>query len=272
METTKLSDTQRTILEMAKWFHSFCDEHNLCYYIIGGTLLGARRHSGFIPWDDDIDIGMPRPDFERLLDLGEKLTGRYLFESYRNRKPDFIYTFGKLYDTNTTLIENQRTPVKRGLYLDIFPIDGIGNSRDDAKRNFKPIRRRIQILSAKACGISKRRSYWKNLAIKLAWLIPGSITSEIEKIVELSKSRDYEKCDYVGNLSGNWFERELVPKKFFGTPKLYNFEDTKLFGCECSDEYLTYVYGEWRKLPPPEKQVSHHDYLFKDLKKGYLEV
>ena len=109
------------LVEMMGWFHNFCVNHNLRYYAAGGTMLGAIRHKGFIPWDDDIDIVMPRTDYEKLEQLMKnQVCKRYLLETPNTDAKDFFYTFSKLYDTETTLIENTKYKIKRGIYLDIF--------------------------------------------------------------------------------------------------------------------------------------------------------
>ena len=120
----KKSQLQTMMLDMIKWFHGFCKKNNISYYVVGGTMLGAVRHHGFIPWDDDIDVGIPRRDYERLLNDKELLLlseERYTIESFRDGNQDFEYPYAKIYDTHTTLIENCRTKTKRGIYIDVFP-------------------------------------------------------------------------------------------------------------------------------------------------------
>lgn len=272
-----VEEIHRRLLPMMEWFHQFCGENNIPYYMIGGTMLGAMRHGGFIPWDDDVDIGVPREDFDKMLECAKELPldSRYIFESYHDGKEDFEYPFAKVYDTTTTLVENKRKKPKRGLYIDIFPIDGIaGTTKEEAFRSFKPLKKELNILAAITCEVREGRAWWKNLVVKVMGWFPkfgGGFRKTVYRIEELCKKSRFYESDYVGNLVGLRREREIVPKGFFGTPKLYRFEQTELYGVEKADEYLTNIYGDWRTLPPPEKRVSEHSYLYIDLNQSYLD-
>ena len=176
----ELSELQRAMLEMMKWFHNYCVQNNITYYTICGSMIGAARHKGFIPWDDDIDVGIPRKDYDRLIRISKKLNiqkDRYIIESYRDNNSDFQYACGKVYDTHTTLIENKRIKTKRGIFIDIFPIDGIGKSYREALSNYRPIKRQLILLTLKTSDVRKGRSWYKNLIIKIMGLVPDSILS-----------------------------------------------------------------------------------------------
>ena len=124
------------------------------------------------------------------------------------------------------------------------------------------------------CALRKERSLIKNMAIAISQLIPNSILNNhklIQGLDNLCKSRDYESSVYVGNLVGNWGMKEIMPRTFIGKPVLYPFEDTEVYGPEDYEKYLTCVYGDWRKMPPLEKQKSHHDYLYINLHKSFKE-
>lgn len=273
----ELNELQLMMLDMIKWFHSFCNKYDIRYYVVGGTMLGAVRHNGFIPWDDDIDVGIPRKDYERL--LANKNTWladetRYYLESYKDGNKDFEYSYAKIYDTHTTLAENCRCHTKRGIFIDVFPIDGIGNSREDALINYAPIEKYVNLLMTRTCELRRNRKVYKNIAILVSRLVPSFLlnnNSLITKINKLCAERDFDTSIFVGNLLGNWGKKEIMPRDYFGNPTLYQFEDTKVFGPEKFDEYLTNVYKNWRKLPPPEKQKSEHDFLYLNLHKSYLD-
>jgi len=269
MEQTEL---KKKLVEMMAWFHSFCVGNNLTYYAAGGTMLGAVRHRGFIPWDDDIDVVMPRKDYEKLaVLLNEKKLERYVLETPNTSEQDYFYPFMKLYDTTTTLIENTKYKPKRGIYLDVFPLDGIGMTEEESKRNFVRIERLYNLLLLKVTGIRKGRNPVKNLGVLLFRIIPIPPKTVLRKLVKECQRYDWDKCTWGGNTVGAWRFREIMPTKIMGKPKLYKFEDIEIFGVEDADAYLTSLYGNWRELPPIEKRVSHHDYIECDLTKSYLE-
>lgn len=267
---------QEKLAAMLSWFHDFCRAEGLCYYMVGGTLLGAVRHRGFIPWDNDIDIGMPRKDYRRFL---EKMRGRpsprYVAESIYDPVPqrDFVYPFAKLYDTATTLVENTRYRTARGIYLDIFPLDGIGDSEEESRRNFARIDRQSKAITARAAALNRHRSSYKNAAILLSRCVPECLfplRRRMQAFDRLCATRDFATSIYVANLMGNWGVREIARREWFGTPRLYEFEGMQICGPQDADSYLRGVYGDYMTLPPAEKQVSHHDYIHLDLEKSYL--
>lgn len=268
-----MNEYQQMLFDMLEWFHKYCKANNLKYYLLGGTLLGAMRHKGFIPWDDDIDLGLPRKDYNELISSLEGKQGRYILESPYSNNTDFCYPFSKLYDTETTLIENKRYAIKRGIYLDIFPLDGIGNNKAEVQRRYAKIKGMYDFYLTRTGGIRKGRTWYKNLAIVLMTILPEKILNPVNlrrKLDEECAKLNFGSTKYVGNALGAWGSREFVRREVFGKPTLYQFEGAELYGPEYGDKYLTHVYGEWRKLPPKEKQVSHHDYIEFDLHKSFL--
>lgn len=263
------------LLEMMKWFHHFCEENGLIYYALGGTMLGAVRHGGFIPWDDDIDVGMPRSDYEKLQTLLKtQKNSRYILESPYSENKDFTYPICKLYDTSTTLIEKRKKLIKRGVFIDIFPLDGLGNSKEECEKNFAPVKHKYDLILLKVTALRKGRSFIKNMMVLLFKLIPSFLFDDKKKIKELDllcQKYDFNSCKWGGNLLGAWRLKEVMPVEILGKPKKYRFEDIEIYGAEDYNAYLTYLYGDWRKLPPKEKQVTHHDFVFLDTEKSYLD-
>lgn len=272
----ELSPVQKKLLEMLRWFDGFCREHHLRYYAVGGTLLGAVRHGGFIPWDDDIDLAMPRKDYELLQTLmGNHQHDKYLLESPRYADESFCYPFTKLYDTSTTLIENKRKPLKRGIFLDIFPFDGAGDTLGDGKRYLKKVRKKYYFYISLIGGIRKGRNAAKNAVVLAARMLPKSLVDPVDvrnSLDAMCAKYDFDSSAWVGNLLGAWGERELVSREVVGEPIEYLFEDIHILGVEDYDRYLTSIYGDWRKLPPEEKRVTHHDFIALDIEKSYLET
>ncbi len=268
-----LSAVKAKLLEMFKWFHDFCTENGLRYYAVGGTLLGAVRHGGFIPWDDDVDVAMPRSDYERLKALAKAHQDKRFRLEFPGDADDFVYTYGKVFDASTTLIENSRYKAKRGLFIDIFPLDGLGDTKEEALASFKKIDNTVKLFETKMCAVRKGRSFYKNAAVVLMHCVPDFILNPkriFSKIERLSKAHDFDESVYVANCVGNWHEKEIALRSAFGTPTLYKFENMEIYGTEDADTYLGGVYGDWRKLPPEEKRVSHHDYIELDINKPYM--
>ncbi len=271
-----MTELQSRLLEMLKWFHMFCIKNNITYYAIGGTTLGAVRHNGFIPWDDDIDVGLPRSDYEKLKQISEsEINGKtnYLIE-FPSDKKEYVASYGKMYDTTTTLIENTRFKAKRGIYIDIYPIDGIGNSYEEALKRYKRAKKYIYLLYFKVCEINSRRKWYKNLLICFSHLIPNFILDHrkiVREIEKIGKECDFYTSKFVANIPGNAYEKEIMPREYFGKPTLHVFENTDIFIPERCDEFLTTIYGNWRRMPPKDKQVSEHDYIYFDLHKSFLE-
>ena len=270
----RLTPLQAKLLESLKWFNHFCRENNLRYYAIGGTILGAMRHEGFIPWDDDIDLGMPRKDYEKLRQLSKQVKGRFRIESYDSDADDFCYPFTKIYDTTTTLVEPKKIKVVRGVFIDVFPLDGIGNTEEEALCNYKRVKRLSQFFETMNVTTRKGRSWIKNLAVIACRLIPKFLVNQKSlriKLNECCQKYDFDQCKLGGNLLGTYWEREIIDLSLLGTPTYYPFEDTMIAGPEFADKYLTQIYRNWRALPPKEKQVTHHDFIYLDLEKSYLE-
>lgn len=264
------------LTDILKVFHDFCEKHSLVYYAIGGTALGAARHQGFIPWDDDIDVGMPRPDYEKFIEIfnKENKEKRYILETPYQNDPCYCISFIKLYDTKTTLIENNRFPLKRGIYLDIFPLDGLKTKNGQKPKTPFKIRFLSYFRTLVTVKPVKERMFFKNFLLSSTYGLSKILNlkgNDIAKMLDARcKQDDYQTSDYVANFMGYTGDREIVPKSFFGTPKLFPFMGISLFCPEKTDEYLTSIFGDWRTPPPKEKQITHHSY-FLDLTKSYLE-
>lgn len=270
----ELNTMQRRLLEMFKFFHDFCEKNDITYIALDGTLLGAVRHKGFIPWDDDIDVGVPREDYNRLLGLLASSNGYYVVEGPTSEDSNFYYPYAKLYDINTTLIENTTVELKRGLFIDIFPLDGLADDINEAKKEYAIINKYLNRLAIRKVPINVHRKWYKNIILKIVQWIPFKSFNEKElclRIDRLCQRKSIYNTKLGGNLVGAWGFKEVMGNEIIGKPQLYDFEDFKIYGPEKYDEYLTKLYGDWRKLPPLEKRTSHHDFYL-DLNKSYLET
>ena len=273
MTKSELTPLQSNLLDMMKWFHSFCKEYDLKYYVLGGTMLGAVRHKGFIPWDDDIDVGLPRKDYQRLAEIMQVTDcGPYVIETPYSTSKDYCYPHTKIYDTRTTLVEKKRRNVVRGVFIDVFPLDGLGESEQECRKNYKPINRKYNFLLSIVGGVNKNREWYKNVVVLVARCIPRFIVREKKLLTDLDRlcaSIEYDSSTWICNDLGAWRLKEAMPRDVMGVPRIYQFENTEVFGAADYDAYLTRLYGDWRKLPPKEKQVTHHDFVSLDLDTPY---
>lgn len=271
-----MTEQQRKLVDVLAWFHKVCEKYELRYYIIAGTMLGAVRHGGFIPWDDDIDVGMPRSDYERLRELAKDMPEKeYLFEFPGDESPEVSALFAKIYDTSTTLIEKRRYPIKRGIYIDIFPLDGIGNTMDEARRNYRPFYRNFALYLTITSAFLKRRSLKKNLAVLVGRFISPLFVKRrrlAKKVETLCKRFDFDESVLVSNLLGGAAYKGIVPRDYFGTPTMIAFEGLLVYGLEKPELYLSSMYGDYMKLPPEEKRISLHDASICDLDKSFLDT
>ncbi len=255
-----LKEMQQVELSILKYVHDICEENQLNYYLCGGTLLGAIRHKGFIPWDDDIDIFMFREDYVKLLEI-LRINEHDLFEAisfYDN--DDYYFSFAKVIHKRTTLIEVDHPKIDRlGVYIDIFPIDGLPKQENKSKRHFKKILflRWLQYLS-----ISKKPSLDLKGTIKYPiWLLVKAIgTSKILKLIDKVAIK-YSAIDSnsVACSVAGYGIKEIMPKDVFDEKIKVKFEDYEFYAPAGYDVYLSNLYGDYMKLPPKEKRVTHHN-------------
>lgn len=255
-------------LKMMKIVKYICEQENLTYFMIGGTLLGSIRHNGFIPWDDDVDLAMPRKDYEKFLTVAEKYLPKNMFVQNFRTDPKYRYYITRLLNKNI-LVEEKRfvgadTP-QAYASVDIFPIDGSPNKPILRKKYYTEIMaRRFLISLCYRDTIDKERKRNKveqmivDLLVKIPFekiLQPNSIKESLDK--KLKKYEMYNS-EYCGTIMGAYRVKEMVPKAMFGNPKLYKFEDEYFYGPELVDEYLKHMYGDYMKLPPKEQQKTHY--------------
>ena len=255
------------LLKLMKDFHQMCVNNNITYYMIGGTCLGALRHHGFIPWDDDIDVGIPRDDYERLKTISlEEFPNDTEFRYYENTVNSPMH-YIKFIDSSTTLIERKYENYVEGLYIDVFPLDFV--PVDDGMR--RKLLNRTMLLHAiimNHYSTTPRTGLKRRLVHYIISKFNGqSMHNRLEKMMT---SNCFEST-LVCNLLGAHGEKEVVPRKVFGKPVLYPFEDTMLYGPEDACSYLTCVYGDWQELPPKSEQIPRHDYLYLDLAQPYRQ-
>ena len=255
IEKKQIRERQVELLEV---FSQFCDDRKLDMYLDFGTLLGAIRHKGFIPWDDDIDIVMPRKDFEYILSMtGEKI-GKYVIKSWKNNTHCFPVI--RIVDENTIVDERYvKKQYTCGLWIDIFPLDGDVNDKIKKKILFYS-----KLLNAKAVHMKDEKLGARKIVKSfIYYILPISIPWLCEKINELSKVTPLEgttNCNInVITIYGN---KKIFPVSKYLDKKMYQFETLNLPGTKYYDERLKRIYRDYKEYPPIEKQIGHFDNVY----------
>lgn len=242
------------LLEVMDVFHAFCNENGLTYYMLGGTMLGAYRHQGFIPWDDDIDIGMPRADYEKLLALKASMPEGFGLRHHRFES-GVPYAFAHFEDVNTTYIEQRRSKdtYVGGVYLEIFPLDTAPSGKFFRLLKSYQVRYYKRILYGLILDYDqKKRTFPKSLIIKTIRLLFDM--DKTTRRLDNSIRKEEGSSGIYSNLLGHWGRKEDVSKEIFGTPTAYGFEGRKYYGASDPKKYLTCLYGENYMTPPSEQE------------------
>lgn len=267
MRLMSLQELQKCEFDILVDFQSFCDENNLRYYLGGGTLIGAIRHKGFIPWDDDIDIMMPRPDYDRFLALNPtgKLNDRINIDSMIFND-SALSAVTRLYDIRTEItFTRSRSNQKFGCWIDIFPIDGLEDSEKRRYIHFKKARiiMDLQILSGTKMGTKRRNKVATVLQYFLIPILPfvHSISqARWNKMMDkLARKCSYETAKYVGVLEGRAGEKEAMLKDRMEPAVYVDFWGRKFTAMANYDEYLTNLYGDYMTPPSVNDRVSRHE-------------
>lgn len=257
MRKINIEQEHEILLEMAKTFHNICVENGIPYYMLGGTMLGAVRHKGFIPWDDDMDFGIPRKYIARFIKVAEQqLPKRYDLLTVDNS--DYaVLGINKLSDTMTILSEfySIKTDEKLGINIDIFPLDYTDKRVGIFSMNWY-VRKLFKFQKLLFVSPKHRTFLRKIVAIicqKIFRLKKEFIPHYINKLM-LNRT---SKAECVANLYGAWAMKEVVPVVYFGSPKMYKFENAEFYGVQNYDAYLKQLYNNYMELPPLKDRHIH---------------
>lgn len=273
---------KKILLKTLQAFIDFCKKYHLTYFGACGTCLGAIRHKGFIPWDDDIDVYMPRKDYEKVIALREKLqgTGYELFKFGDSSVDTGIYTisFLKFCDANTTIWERESMPCIFGVFVDIFPLDEVGN-KDIANILSTKYKKAIfhYYLSIRDWRFKDLIKAIKNHSIHqtLSFFFNAMIRKFRKKhYLKLSQSLEQKIKEQKGDKLayyawGSSFDRGTSPKSLLENLIEVPFENIKIVVPANYDFYLRQQYKDWQTPPPIEQRVSHHYLYFQDLSKRW---
>lgn len=264
-----IEELHKIDLDIVKDFKRICDENEFKYYMIGGTLLGAIRHGGFIPWDDDIDIGMPRDDYEKFLLIANDELKKNLKISNFKTNEKYQYYISRIIDLNNPIVEKRIRNNNKNVHasIDIFPIDGTPNNFFIRKLYYFRVmfhRALMSLYYRDSIDKERKRSKTESILVFILEKIPFeriiSASHEKNKIDKILKSQSIDKSDNIGTIMGAYRTREIVPKIYFSSGREYKFEDIYLNGPSMYDEYLTHMYGKYMDIPSLDERKSHFEF------------
>lgn len=263
---------QELTINLLNVFIKYCEVHNLCYYFTGGALIGVIRHQGFIPWDDDIDIGMPRKDFDKFHKLVKKDMPEGFGVCNRFTDKNWHFAMSQFIDLESKIeINLAEQPRIAHIWIDIFPLDGLPSNKLQRWFRVKNImmhRYLVQIAHISSQVDSHRkRPIIEKFVLKFFKIIPAGrllntnkILNHLEKVL---RKIDFYDSTYCGNMLGRYREREVVKTKWFGNPIDGQFEGQIVKIPKHSNEILTVLYGDYMKLPSKKDRVAHNVKIIK---------
>lgn len=264
-DNSQLRALQLVELDIMKIFVEICARHQLRYMMIGGTMLGAIRHKGFIPWDDDIDVGMPREDYEKLLQIVRaELPEHYDFLNYK-QNPDYLRYFSRIVDTRVEVTNaSYANTLVEHAWIDIFPLDGMPKHRIaqlahfwhmTAWKFFYHASCFDQLVNLNRAG----RPLYQRMLIKFMQVTKIGSRMDTKKLMrrieKLLTKYSCDDCEYGISLFGAYMLREIMPKSVAGAGALYPFEDAEFVGPADYDRFLTLLYGDY--MTPPANKNKH---------------
>ena len=266
-EITPLRHLQLIETRILENFIDFCDENDIRYFAVGGTLLGAVRHKGFIPWDDDIDIGLPRVDYERFLKLCQEKPVPFELHTFTNDKGYYRY-FSRILDPTVKVRRTENTIEEISpAWIDIFPLDGMPNNSvlRMIKKYYILWRRaayRFSVFDLNVNTKKEGRPFIERILVKMGQILPVQkifkLENEYRKLDKTLKRNSYDQSKYIILAMGAYKYREMFEKTVFGEGSLYEFEGMQLKGPTDYVKYLTQLYGPDYMTPPSDAERNHH--------------
>lgn len=268
-----IREIQEISLEILHTIANICEEQHFRYALIYGTLIGAVRHHGYIPWDDDVDIMMPRSDYDRLLGYLKLHIQEYPNLRVFNREEcsEYPYMITRISDERYIIKMENEKPFGMGVFIDIYPYDGLGNTKEEAvKYGLKGDR-----LSS-FCYQATRDHFAMETTTSIIRKIvkfPVFIYAKLRgkeyfqnKLDKLARVKEYDSSEYVGCVIWlSWGEKDIFLRKWFDETILMPFDKYEFRVPKYYDEVLRHEYGDYMQLPPEKDRVGHH--FFKVYKK-----
>ena len=274
--SNEIKKVQNEILSIFIEIDKLCEKHNLRYYAIGGTCIGAVRHNGFIPWDDDLDIAMPRKDYERFIAIASEELPKHLKLFLPTEIEHFECVFCKVHNINTTFIQRYVSMYPdryTGVYVDIMPLDGQPNDGSERKKHYKRLKKLglLNLNRRKNCQdlhSGLRSVLWypikKMIDLRSFHAYYDEYTAELKKY-------DFDSSLFTGYGWCNLLEKLTFPQKDFSDYILFPFEDYHMRCPIGYDDFLSIMFGDYMQLPSESEQQPSHD-AFIDLDTPYKTI
>lgn len=264
---------QRKALEILLYFKGFCETHNLLFFFCGGCCIGTIRHRGFIPWDDDIDVFMPRDDYEKLAVLWEQYGNKEEYSYCRTNQKENYHNIGaSIRDNNTTFINrhSKNEDIHHGLMIDIIPLDGYPKSK---LSRFKQVFFAMLYSLFNAQRLPDNQGKFIRIMARIIFGIVSSkkLRYKIWRFSEKQMTKHkISDCEYITELaSGFKYMKNKYPKELFSQAILKKFEEYSLPIPIGYDLYLKMAFGDYMKLPPKEQQIAKHNTVYINLSESY---
>lgn len=243
-------------------FDEFCKKHNLSYFLSSGTLLGAIRHKGFIPWDDDIDVSMPRPDYEKFYELTKfnPIQKNFVTSFYRKCLNKTYFPFMKIVDISTQISEDpKKTRGVQGLWIDIFPIDGWPKNSQKTLSKYMRIFKKYNFLRTKIIYKVNCQNFLKYIIKQSLWVIFSPVIPFLlKKMDSLMQKQKFTDSDFVFESLWPSNNRKPLPKNLFTPPRIQTeFEKQQFYIPSNYDLYLKSFFGNYMQFPPENEQKGH---------------
>lgn len=255
-------EIKKTQIEILLWLKNKCEEYDINFFLAWGTLLGAVRHNGYIPWDDDIDVGMIRKEYNKFCHIMKNENGRYRFFCAENNSK-YLYPIGKLIDTYTTLREDKvDCGVSLGVYIDIFPYDYCASDSNSQAIRYKKYLQYERLLDFAMSREHGAKTWIKKVSVKMIDMILRITGKQwiTKKIISYAQSENNTYNDYMASTSYVFKPGRLVQSKSIENTVKGIFEGGVFPIPSGYDEYLSAMYGDYMLLPPVEQRKASHYY------------
>lgn len=267
MKEMTIEELHDIALDIMKEIHECCIKNDIQYSLAYGSLIGAIRHKGFIPWDDDIDVWMSRPNFEKFTKLFKSKKGYRLSSEY---DADSLICFNRVYETEKTFLKRRMKSCDGnvGVWVDIMPLDGVPEDIAERDSQYNEFANKIRLMEAARFWLNYidqskgLKSFYGKTRLMLQNIVYGNYQRIHQEMIKISRRYHFEKgsycCYFQCAFAYRKNKQELLPVSSFNDYQLLPFENIQLMVSKDYDSLLRGIYGDYMKLPPMEDRVFHH--------------